>query len=247
MWHPNHHGFKSSHSTTTAVAQLYDCWLQAAEYKDFSAALLLDLSAAFDVVNHQILLRKLRLYNFSENSIGWFESYLKDRSQYVIVESRLSDPMSVGDAGVPQGSLLGPLCFIIFYNDFPSIRQTGSSVVYADDDTDTVRAPNVPTLLDKIQHEANLSTGWVKDNKLVCSGQKTKLLMISTKELRRSRVDENSVLSIDVAGHRVHESKSEKLLGMVINNSMTWYNHLYGDDDNPVSYTHLTLPTNREV
>ena len=184
------------------------------------------------MVNHQILLSKLRLYNFSENSVGWFESYLKDRFQYVIVESRLSDPMSVGDAGVPQGSLLGPLCFIIFYNDFPSIRETGSSVIYADDDTDTVRAPNVPTLLDKIQHEANLSTGWVKDNKLVCSGQKTKLLMISTKELRRSRVDANSVLLVNVAGHRVHESKSEKLLGMVINNTLTWYNHLYGDDNN---------------
>ena len=111
------------------------------------------------MVNHQILLRKLRLYNFSENSIGWFESYLKDRSQYVIVESRLSDPMSVGDACIPQGSLLGPLCCIIFYNYFPSIRKTGCSVIYVDDDTDSVRVPNVPTLLNKIHHEANLSTG----------------------------------------------------------------------------------------
>ena len=66
----------------------------------------MDLSAAFDMVNHKILLDKLHLYNFSPETGEWFKSYLADRSQYVMVDSRLSDPLQVGDQGVPQGSRL---------------------------------------------------------------------------------------------------------------------------------------------
>jgi hypothetical protein len=232
LWHPNHHGFKPHHSTATAVAQLYDLWVQGAEEKELSAALLLDLSAAFDVVDHKILLEKLKLYNFSTKTLQWFQSYLHNRTQYVLVESRLSDPLQVGDQGVPQGSLLGPLCFIIFYNDFPVARDQGDSVLYADDDTDTVRDIQPAALQIKIQHEANLSTSWVQDNMLICSGDKTKLLVISTKELRRSRLNQEPKIQITVAGHDVEETQSERLLGIVINNSMTWQNHLYGDEQN---------------
>ena len=104
-----------------------------------------------------------------------------------MVESRLSDPLKVGDQGVP-GSLLGPLCFIIFYNDFPTVRQEGSSVLYADDDTDNIKDADPEILKTKIQTEADLSTDWVHDNKLVFSGEKTKLLIIGTSDLRQSRI-----------------------------------------------------------
>ena len=138
LWHPNNHGFKTAHSTATAISQLYDLWIRAAENKKLTAALLLDLSAAFDVVDHSILLDKLKLYNFSQQAIDWFQSYLGGRKQVVMVESMLSDPKPVGEQGVPQGRLLGPILFIIFYNDFPDVREEGSSVLYADDDTDNV-------------------------------------------------------------------------------------------------------------
>ena len=230
LWHPNHHGYKHGHSTATAITQMYDIWIRGAEEKKLSAALLLDLSAAFDVVDHQILLRKLDLYNFDSDSVAWFKSYLSNRSQYVMVESCLSDPKPVGDQSVPQGSLLGPLLFIIFYNDFPAAREVGSSVLYADDDTDIVADNDIETLTEKIQNEANLSTDWVKDNRLVCSGKKTKLLIIGTRELKRSRQG-NTKVEITVAGHTVKESESERLLGIIVNNTMTWESHLYGNDE----------------
>ena len=83
LWHGNHHGFRPKHSTATAMIQLYDLWARGAEDKEFTAALLLDLSAAFDVVNHKIFLEKLELYNFSPSTLQWFKSYLEDRTQYV--------------------------------------------------------------------------------------------------------------------------------------------------------------------
>ena len=87
-------------------------------------------------------------------------------------------------------------------------------------------------LQQKIQQIANVSTSWVYDNKLVCSGSKIKLLVIGTKELRRSRLtNQNKVIEIEVAGHKVKESESERLLGLIINNSMTWKDHLYGNKE----------------
>ena len=189
LWHPNHHGFRPNHSTATALSQLYDFWIKKAENKELTAALLLDLSAAFDVVDHEILLEKLELYKFSPKARKWFQSYLENRKQVVAVESKLSDPKDVGEQGVPQGSLLGPILFIIFYNDFPDIRDDGgTSVLYADDDTDNVSHSNPDILENMIQEEANKSTAWVRDNKLVCSGSKTKLLIIGTKERRKSKL-----------------------------------------------------------
>ena len=116
-------------------------------------------------------------------------------------------------------------------NALMSASESGSSVLYADDDTDIVTDDNIDDLASKIQREADLSTAWVKDNKLVCSGKKTKLLVIGTKDLKKSR-QKDRVVEIVVAGHRVQESESERLLGLIVNNVLTWEHHLYGNEEN---------------
>ena len=103
LLHPCHHGFRAKHNTSTALLQMVDIWLEALEDDEVSAVVMLDMSAAFDVVDHRILLDKLHLFGLDGSTIDWFESYLTYHTQQVLIDGVLSDPLQV-EAGVPQGS-----------------------------------------------------------------------------------------------------------------------------------------------
>ena len=81
LLHPSHHGFRANHSTSTALLQMVDIWLEALDNEEISAVVMLDMSAAFDVVDHELLLGKLKLYGLDDSATSWFESYLTNRTQ----------------------------------------------------------------------------------------------------------------------------------------------------------------------
>mgnify|MGYP003313496121 CR=1 FL=1 len=169
-------------------------------------------------------------YFFTPEAVQWFRSYQSGRSQRVQVESKISTSIDLGDYSVPQGSILGPLVFIIFNNDFPDSTEEGESVLFADDDTDVVQDSDPNNLEEKIQREASRSTEWVKDNRMVCAGDKTKLLVIGTKQLRQSKIiSQRKNIVVQVCGNRVETSHSEKLLGVIVNEELNWKEHLYGE------------------
>ena len=138
--------------------------------------------------------------------------------------------MEGGDHAVPHGSVLGGLLHVINSNDFPACHQEGESVVFVDDDSDTVSAKDPRELRDLIEREAQNSAKWLKDNRLCVAGSKSKLLIIGTNKMRKQRIQENVKIVVD--NKEITETKSEKLLGLVINNTLTWENHLYGDGQN---------------
>ena len=231
LFHPNHHGSLANHSTATATIQLFDMCIEAADNGELAGLCLLDQSAAYDLLCHQTLQEKLKLYNFSESSISWLMSYLGGRTQLVQVEARTSSQEECDDSAVPQGSVLGGLLHVVNSNDFPACHEEGEAVVYVDDDSDFVKDSDPDRLNEKIQTEAGNSAQWLKDNRLVVAGEKSKLLIIGTGEMKAVK-NLTGDMKIVVDGKEITESRSEKLLGLVLNNQLTWKNHLYGDEVN---------------
>ena len=131
--HKNLHGYRRNRSSLTALLQLYNYGVEAANKGQISGAVLLDLSAAFDLVPHDLLLKKLEIYGFKESYTEILKSYLSERSQAVWIDHCMSEYLPV-DVGVPQGSILGPLMFLIYINDLSSILDCDASQ-YADDTT----------------------------------------------------------------------------------------------------------------
>ena len=116
--HPSHHGFRSGHNTTTALIEMMDLWVENFEEGKISAVVTLDMSAAFDLVDKDIFLQKLSAYKAGESVVNWVKSYLSGRKQRVYIDGCLSEELSV-ETGVPQGSILGPLFYVIYTSDLP--------------------------------------------------------------------------------------------------------------------------------
>ena len=131
---------------------MYDQWTDEVESGQLVGVMMIDLSAAFDMVDHSLLIEKLGLFGLEMEVTEWLKSYLTGRSQSVLVDGCLSPPLNI-DCGVPQGSILGPLMYIIFTNDMPDLvhnhainiqdtqaycPECGSTVCYVDDATYSV-------------------------------------------------------------------------------------------------------------
>ena len=132
LFFDSQYGFLKLHSTQHAALELVDYATHEIDQNSAALSVYLDLSKAFDTIDQNILLHKLRYYGVSNTELIWFKNYLENRSQFVEIDGFTSDVLGI-HTGVPQGSILGPLLFIIYINDLPHCTQFFKFIIYADD------------------------------------------------------------------------------------------------------------------
>ena len=158
-------GFRKIHSTYMALMTLMDKLTKCLDNDEYIIGVFLDISKAFDTVDHVILLQKLSVYGVRGNALSLFESYLKNRRQFVTYNGVLSDT-KILQCGVPQGSILGPLLFLIYINDLANVCTSSFPILFADDTNLFNHGKDMFSLQVALNQElANISK-WLKVNKL---------------------------------------------------------------------------------
>ena len=192
------------------------------------------------MVETELLIDKMKLYGFDRNAIQWIWSYLTYRSQAVYIEGSLSSLLSL-EAGVPQGSILGPIFYTIFTNELPQVvheancpltemeeaamfatqcQECGGVCYYADDSTYTAVGNDPVELSDKLSQKYAVLAEFLTSNKLKVNDDKTHLLVMSTRQRRRFR--DTSTITINTPTAVITPSAVERLLGAQIHQDMHW-------------------------
>ena len=216
-------GFRANHSCQTAMTSLLDKWLKAVDEGNLVGAVFLDLCKAFDLLNHKLLLQKLQKYKCSYNSIHWFTSYLADRHQVVSISNTFSD-VSTLKAGVPQGSVLGPILFLIFINDLPLCNPNHNLDLFADDSTISVIGKDKRYISQTLNVVLENICQWVDENKMLVNVSKTKTMCIGSKQ--KLSVMCNDTLNVSINGQKINESHCEKVLGIFVDKTLSWYDQI---------------------
>lgn len=214
------YGFRANRSTELAILDVLSKIIDAFENKQFSVGIFLDLSKAFDTVNHDILLNKLEHFGVRGLALDWFRSYISNRRQFVTFNSHNSLEKLI-TCGVPQGSVLGPLLFIIYVNDICYSSDLLSFCLFADDTNLIYNHHNVDTAIQHVNAELVKINSWLISNKLSINLLKTHYIVFCP---RQHKYQGMFTLSID--GTKLSQVSSTKFLGLCMDENLTWNNHI---------------------
>ena len=169
-------GFRTGHSTDHALVSLTETIKSSLDKNRYGRGIFIDLQKAFDTVNHEILLKKLEHYGIRGIALNWFYSYLSCRKQFVSVNGHSSSLREIS-CGIPQGSVLGPLLFLIYINDLPNSSQLLSFFLFADDTNIYYESNDLAILMRKVNKELKKVKLWLDSNKLALNVDKTNFVL----------------------------------------------------------------------
>ena len=213
-------GFQSGMSTEYAVNALLNNIVNTLENKEYGVCIFLDFAKAFDTVNHEILLKKLEHYGIRGVAQQWMKSYLSGRMQCTEVGDTQSE-LEIIRWGVPQGSVLGPLLFLIYINDIINSSEIFKFILFADDTSLYYSCKNVKTIENIVNLELNKISEWLSANRLSLNVGKSKLLYFTNND--RKKLQD---INIKINDQILAEVTSAKYLGVYIDNKLQWNTHI---------------------
>ena len=212
-------GFRKNHSTELALIEISDLIYKALDSSEFFFSLYLDLSKAFDTVNFEILLQKLDHYGIRGLGNQWMRSYLYNRCQRVDIDGQLSEPL-IPICGVPQGSILGPLLFLIYINDLPNTSYLLNFRLFADDTKIYLANSSLPEIQEIISTELPKISTWLNANKLSLNVKKTKFVLF-----KDPHKVEPFILNVNLSDSIIEREVFAKHLGVFFDADMSWVTH----------------------
>ena len=217
------YGFRESHSTELAALENIDRIVDILEKDRIPINIFLDLSKAFDTLDHELLLYKLSHYGIQGNALNLCRSYLTNRKQYVEYNGYKSEVLTI-KTGVPQGSVLGPLFFLIYLNDFDRSTNMFKFITYADDTTLIVSISpqphtTFPNIQNSLSNELKKVNNWLKINKLSLNARKTKYMMFHNVNKHLPQ------LNLDINGDQIECVDTFDFLGITIDKNINWKAH----------------------
>ena len=210
--------FRKGHGCQTTLLKLVEDWKLALDSNQYVAAILMDLSKAFDCLPHDILICKLECYGLSKNSINLLTSYLSNRKQQIKVGNSVSSWANI-IKGVPQGSILGPLLFNIFLNDIFYFIHRGTLYNYADDNTLSFCSSNFNELVEVLQEESNILIDWFTFNCMQANPDKFQAIAIGSKTSSRNP-------NFDIKNANIECDDIVKLLGVNLDSNLNFDFHI---------------------
>ena len=212
-------GFRSKHSTTHALINITEKIRSALDQNKVSCGIFVDLQKAFDTVNHKILLHKLNYYGFRGIINDWFRSYLHERKQKVCINGFESE-IKLLHHGVPQGSVLGPILFLLYINDLHNCINYSTTFHFADDTNVLNISDNYKILQKNVNRDLNFLHQWLLSNKISLNKDKTELIYFHK---ARSKLPND--LKIKMHGKRLIHSNKIKYLGVYIDETLMGRSH----------------------
>lgn len=211
------YGFRENSNTSAALFDIVSYIQMELEKKNKVAAIFLDLKKAFDSVDIEILVFKLKKLGICHLAQKWILSYLSKRIQRVQIDEQFSSDLEI-NIGVPQGSILGPLLFLLFINDIKSLQCQGNFFLYADDIALVCNGQDNSSLQNSMNEDMHLIKSWIKNNKLILNVEKTKVMIFKNRDI--------SLIKVVFDGMPIENVNTFKYLGFVLDSQLNFKQHV---------------------